>query len=108
MKTAIPLNKFPSSSCPTKSPLWYCTDVCQYISSMIETLSPGTVCFSRSNLATFSKSSSPDVIFFKIPYEGSGSAFRKKLYIWHELYRNINENCIKILENLDRPWGLQY
>ena len=102
MKTKIPLNKFPSSSYPTKSPLRYCKDFCQYISSMIETLSLGTTCFSRSNLATFSKSTSPDVNFLKMPNKGSGSSFRKSLYIWYELYRNINENSIKILGHLDR------
>ena len=36
-KTTILLNKFPSSSCPTKSLLWYCTDIWKYISSMIKT-----------------------------------------------------------------------
>ena len=100
MKTAIPLNKFPSSSCPTKSPLWYCTDVCQYISSMIETLSPGTVCFSRSDLATFSKSTSPDVNFFKIPNEGSGSAFRKN----YTFGMNCTVTLMKIVSKYWKIW----
>ena len=106
MKTTIPLNKFPSSSCPTKWPLCYCTDFRKYILSMIKIHSLDTACFSRSNLTIFSESTSPDVIFFKTLNEGSGSSFTRCLYVWHELYRNINANRIKTLENFGRLWSL--
>ena len=39
IKSTISLNKFPSPSCPTKSPLWYWKGFCKYISSTIKTQS---------------------------------------------------------------------
>ena len=47
IESTITLNKFPSSSCPRKSPLWYCTDFCNYISSMIKTQSPDSLFFQK-------------------------------------------------------------
>ena len=87
IKNRILLNKFPSSSCPTKSPLCYCTDFCQYISSMIKTQSLDTVCFPRSILAIFREWVSPDVNFFNTLNEGSSSSFRRSLHVWYELYQ---------------------
>ena len=99
IETTIPLNKLPSLSCSTKSPRWYCTDFCKYISSMTSTHSLNTVYFTRRNLATFSESTSPDVNLFKTLNGGSDSSFRRSLYVWHGLYRNINANLIKILDS---------
>ena len=97
MKTTIPLNKFISSYYPTKSPLWYCTGFCKYISLIIKTQSLDTVCFSRSNFATFSEPTSPDFNIFKTT---------RAMVVLSELYHNIHGNRIKIMENLGQPWGL--
>ena len=80
-KTAVSLDKFLSPSRPTKSPLWYCTDVCKNISSTVKTKSLETSCFSRSNLETFTESTSTDVNFLKTLSDSSRKwlLFQKKL-----------------------------
>ena len=80
-RTAVSLEKFLAPSRPTKSPLWYCTDVCKNISSTVKTQSLETSCFSRSNLETFTESSSTDVNFLKTLSDSSRKwlLFQKKL-----------------------------
>ena len=102
MKTTIPLNKFPFSSCPTKSPLWCCTDFCKYISLTIKTQSLDTVCFSEV-IWQLSTNQLPQMLIFSRHSSRAVLVLSEEVYTFRSLYYNINANRIKILENLGRP-----
>ena len=69
-------------------PLWYFTDICKYISSVMTAQSSEMENFSNNNFATLIASTFPDVNFLNKLKEVRGNCSNNSLYICHGVYRS--------------------